>query len=108
MITYIVHLRVKPNRTRDFEALMSEVAARVHETEPDVLYYEFAISAADAATYVVIEVYRSREANAAHLALPWIIESLKKSGKMIEGVPDIRQYISPGTDPIPGRGGAPE
>jgi hypothetical protein len=30
----------------------------------------------------------------------WVRESLPKSAKLIEGFPDIKQYVSPGTRPV--------
>lgn len=100
MITMICHLRVAPANAAAFEALMAHVAAMTRAHEPGVVYYDFARSADEADTYVVVEVYRDGEAHAAHMARPWVTESLPKSAALIEGRPHIRQYVSEGSQPV--------
>jgi quinol monooxygenase YgiN len=101
MITFIVHLRVKPERAAEFEALLADVCAKVREHEPDVAYYAFARSVEDPDAYVVVEVYRDPEARSAHMLAEWVRESLPKAAFLIDGKPDIRQYVSPGSEPVP-------
>jgi quinol monooxygenase YgiN len=98
MITFIVHIRVKPENAPAFEALMAYVVGMTHEHEPGVRYYEFAKSVDEPDTYVVVEVYQDRQVHAAHMASAWVTESLPKSALLIEGKPDIKQYISPGSE----------
>ena len=100
MITFIVHLRVRPENAAEFEKLMSHVAAMTHEHEPGVVYYEFAKSVDEADTYVVIEVYRDLEVHAAHMASPWVKQSLPLNARLIDGKPRISQYVSPGSEPV--------
>ena len=100
MITMIAHLKVSPLNAPAFTALMTRVRDQVHAHEPDVLYYEFASSADEPDTFVVIEVYRDGAAHAAHMAAPWVQESLPVSLGLIEGAPHIRQYITPETQPV--------
>ena len=100
MITFIAHLRVRPENATAFEALMSHVARMTHEHEPGVIYYEFAKSADELDTYVVVEVYRDAQVHAAHMASAWVIESLPKSAALIEGRPHIRQYVSGDSQPV--------
>jgi quinol monooxygenase YgiN len=101
MITFITHIRVSPENAVAFEALMADVCAKVRGNEPDVLYYNFATSVADLNTYVVIEVYRNEAAHSAHMETEWIKSSIPKSTRLIEnGKYDIKQYISPGTEPV--------
>jgi quinol monooxygenase YgiN len=100
MITFIAHLRVRPENAPAFEALMTYVAAMTHEHEPGVSYYEFAKSVEEPSTYVVIEAYRDPQVHAAHMASAWVQESLPKSARLIEGKPDIKQYVTPGSEPI--------
>jgi quinol monooxygenase YgiN len=45
-------------------------------------------------------VYRDTEVHAAHMASAWVRESLPKSAGLIEGKPEIRQYVSPGSEPV--------
>ena len=100
MITFIAHLRVSPENAPAFEKLLTHVAAMTHEHEPGVAYYEFAKSVDDPDTYVVVEVYRDVEVHAAHMASAWVRESLPVSTGLIVGKPHIRQYISPGSEPV--------
>jgi quinol monooxygenase YgiN len=100
VITFIAHLRVRPENAAAFEALMTHVAAMTREHEPGVAWYEYAKSADEADTYVVVEVYRDAEVHAGHMASPWVTESLPKSAALIEGKPQIRQYVSGGSQPV--------
>jgi quinol monooxygenase YgiN len=100
MITFIAHLRVSPENSSAFEAMMSHVVAMTHEHEPGVVYYEFAKSVDDPDTYVVIEVYKNVEVHAAHMAAAWVRESLPVSARLIQGKPHIRQYVSAGSEPV--------
>ena len=100
MITFIVHIRVKPENAPALEALMTYVAAMTREHEPGVPYYEFAKSVDEPDTYVVVEVYQDRQVHAAHMASAWVTESLPKSALLIEGKPAIKQYVSPGSEPV--------
>jgi quinol monooxygenase YgiN len=100
MITLIAHVRVRPEKTAAFEALISEVCAKVRAHEPEVPYYAFSKSVDEPDTYVVIEVYADAAAHAAHMAREWVRDTLPISLAMMVGVPDIRQYVSPGSEPI--------
>jgi quinol monooxygenase YgiN len=101
MITFIAHLRVSSKNAAAFEALIALVRDKVRENEPDVLYYNFAKSVKDPDTYVVIEVYRDEAAHAAHMETEWVKSSIPKSALLIEpGGYDIKQYVSPGTEPV--------
>lgn len=100
MITFIAHLRVKPENAEAFTALMAEVVRLTHEHEPGVVYYEFAASADEPDTFVVVEVYRDAQVHAAHMATRWVKESLPKTAALIEGRPHIRQYVSGDSQPV--------
>lgn len=100
MITFIAHLRVRPENAEALEALLTEVGARTRDNEPGVVYYEFGKSVDEADTYVMIEVYRDAAAQAAHMASPWVRESLPRSASLIDGPPQVRQYVSPGAEPV--------
>jgi quinol monooxygenase YgiN len=96
MITFITHIRVSAENAGAFEALMEEVCAKVRENEPGVLYYDFAVSVKDSATYVVVEVYRDEAAHSAHMKTDWVRESVPKSTLLIDnGKYDIKQYVHP-------------
>ena len=100
MITFIAHVRVKRANAAAFESLMSYVAAKTNEHEPGVAYYEFAKSVEDPESYVVIEVYRDALAQKEHMQAEWVRESLPKAVRLMEGQPDIRQYVSEGAEPV--------
>jgi quinol monooxygenase YgiN len=102
MITFITHVRVAPTNSAAFEALMTYVRKKVQESEPNVLYYDFAKSVKDYNTYVVIEVYRDEAAHSAHMETDWVQSSIPRSNLLVEsGKYDIKQYVSPGTEPLP-------
>ncbi len=100
MITFIAHLRVPPENAEAYEALMAYVAEQTRANEPGVLWYDYARAEDDPETWVVVEVYRDAEAQAAHMATPWVRESLPRSLALIEGRPQIRQYLGEGRAPV--------
>jgi quinol monooxygenase YgiN len=100
LIIFVVHLQVPPDNAQAFEELMTYVAAMSNEHEPGVVHYAFAKSVEDADTYVAVEVYQDQAAVAAHGDTEWVRESVPKSLRLIEGMPRIAQYISPGSDPV--------
>jgi quinol monooxygenase YgiN len=99
MITFIAHLRVRPDDGPTFEALITHVRDLTRAHEPGVAYYEFGKSVDEPNTYVVIEVYRDAAAHAAHMQAPWVTESIPQSRRLVEGKFDIKQYVSPGAEP---------
>ena len=105
MITFIAHVRVAPENAAAFEALIGGVRDMTHENEPGVVFYEWSRSVDEADTYVVIEVYGDAQVHAAHMASPWVRDSLPNALKLMKQPPDIRQYVTPGTEPIPMRTG---
>ncbi|HEX4376867.1 MAG TPA: antibiotic biosynthesis monooxygenase [Steroidobacteraceae bacterium] len=100
MITFIAHVRVKAHNAEAFEALMAEVAARTHEHEPGVAYYECSLCVDDPEIYVVIEVYRDVAVHSAHMKSDWVTQSLPKALQLMEGRPEIRQYVTRGAEPV--------
>jgi quinol monooxygenase YgiN len=80
---------------------MTYVCAKVRECEPGVLYYAFAKSVDIPNTYVVVEVYRDRAAQSAHMQTEWIKASIPKTIFLLEGKIDIKQYVRPGAEPVP-------
>ena len=100
MITFIARIRVKPECADAYEALMKRVVESTHANETRVPYYEYAKSVDEPNTYVVVEVYADVAAQAAHMASPWVTESLPSAMQMMDGSPDIRQYVTPGAEPV--------
>ncbi|MGD1112420.1 MAG: antibiotic biosynthesis monooxygenase [Mycobacterium sp.] len=103
MITFIAHLRVRPENTQDFEDLMTHVTAMTLENEPGVAYYGFAKSVEEADTYVVVEVYRDHAACVAHGDTDWVRDSVPKALLLTDGMPQLVQYVSPGGEPVVSR-----
>ena len=100
MITFIAHLRVPPANAAAFEELMTHVRDKTRENEPGVAWYEWSKSVDEPDTYLVVEVYRDVEVQAAHMATPWVRESLPRSMSLIEGKPHIQQYVNEGSEPV--------
>lgn len=100
MITFIARMRVTPENAPAYEALMNHVAAMTHAHEPGVAYYAWSQSVDEPDVYVVVEVYQDVEVHAAHMASEWVRESLPKSMALIEGKPEIRQSVTPGSEPV--------
>jgi quinol monooxygenase YgiN len=100
MITFIVHVRVKPENQSAFEALLTHVVDMTRKHEPDVAYYGFARSVEEPEIFVVTEVYGNAQAQEQHMATDWVRDSLPKSARLIEGKPDIKQYVSEGSAPV--------
>jgi quinol monooxygenase YgiN len=99
MITFIAHFTVAPENAATFEELLDHVVT-MSNTEPGVVYYGMAQSVENATTYSIVEIYRDHEAVAAHGQTAWVADSVPQFLSLIEGVPDIRQYVSPGTAPV--------
>jgi quinol monooxygenase YgiN len=99
MITFIAHLKVRPDNAVRFEALMTHVRDLTRQHEPGVAYYDFGKSVDQPDTYVVVEAYRDAGAHAAHMKTDWVIESIPKSRQLVEGRFNIKQYVSPGAEP---------
>ena len=100
MITMIARMRVPPENAAAYEDLMTHVTEMTLRHEPGVPYYAWAKSADEPDVYVVIEVYRDERVHAAHMASAWVRESLPRSLDLIEGKFDIKQYVSPGQEPV--------
>jgi quinol monooxygenase YgiN len=99
MITFIAHMQVPAASAAAFEELMTSVC-RMSRDEPGVIHYSFAEDVDQPGTYVVVEVYRDQAAVTAHGDTDWVRQSVPKFLRLIDGVPRIAQYVSPGTPPI--------
>lgn len=103
MITFIVHMQVPSENAQAFEELMTYVSTTTLENEPGVAHYGFAKSVEGADTYVVVEVYRDQAAVAAHGEAAWVRESVPKMLQLVEGMPELKQYVSPGAESVVSR-----
>lgn len=100
MITFIVHLQVSPQNAQAFEDLMTYVSKTTLENETGVVYYGFAKSVDEADTYSAVEVYRDQAAVVAHGETAWVRESIPKMLQLVDGMPQLKQYVSPGADSV--------
>jgi quinol monooxygenase YgiN len=99
VITFITHLKVKPENGFIFGALMTHVRDMTRQHEPGVAYYDFGKSVDEPDIYIVMEVYRDAGAHAVHMKTAWVTESIPHSLRLIDGKFDIKQYVSPGVAP---------
>ena len=100
MITMIARMRVSPENAAAYEELLTHVADMTLKNEPGVPYYAWSKSADEPDIYLVVEVYEDEKVHAAHMASEWVRDSLPVASKLIEGKPDIKQYVSPGQEPV--------
>ena len=103
MITFVVTMRVAPHNAEALAALIGEVARLSLDHEPGVIHYGYGAGVDEPGTLVVVEVYADAAAQAAHMQTDWVRDSLPRSMALIEGKPEIRQYATPGTQPVTAR-----
>lgn len=100
MITFVAPMREKPESASAYGALMTHVQATTLAHESGVTHYAWAKDVDEPDTYVVIEVYRDPEAQAAHMATDWVRDSVLTSSGLIAGKPDIKQYATQDSEPV--------
>jgi quinol monooxygenase YgiN len=100
MITMVARMRVPPENAAAYEELMDYVTDMTLTNEPGVKYYAWARSADEPGVYVVVEVYEDEKAQAAHMATDWVRNSIPKTQALVDGKFEIRQYVSPGQEPV--------
>lgn len=99
MITFIAHFIVLPPNASAFEELLTYVS-EMSNSETGVVYYGFAKSVDEADLYSVVEVYRDEDAVASHGQTDWVTQSVPKFLGLIEGMPQIKQYVGTGAAPV--------
>ena len=100
MITMIARMRVAPENAAAYEKLMTEVTDLTLSNEPGVRYYAWAKSADEPDSYVVVEVYEDEKAQASHMATDWVRNSIPRTQGLVDGGFEIRQYVTPGQEPV--------
>lgn len=101
MITLVAHARLRPENVEAYEAVIAEMTAKVRENEPGAVYYGFARSVDDPNTFLVIEIYADEAAFEAHWQTDYIWPSIARTKSLMEGGSlDIKQYVSPPTEPV--------
>jgi quinol monooxygenase YgiN len=89
MIGLIATLKVQEGKNAEFEAVFSELAAKVRENEPGNVLYQLTKSRADAITYKVLEIYRDQDSLTAHVGTDHYRELGRKMGPCMAGRPDV-------------------
>lgn len=100
MITMIARMRVPPENAAAYEELMDHVMGMSLKHEPGVKYYAWAMSANEPDIYLVVEVYEDEKAQASHMAAEWVVNSIPKTQALVDGKFEIRQYVTPGQEPV--------
>jgi quinol monooxygenase YgiN len=103
VITFVARMTVRPENAAAYEELMAYVRDQTRAHEPDVVYYDFGKGVDEPDTYVVVEVYRDAAAQAAHMQTEWVRGSLPEALRLMDGRPDIKQYVSGGSEPVTAR-----
>ena len=98
MITLLVNVQIKADKTAEFEATFSKIAAIVRAKEPGTHEYRIVRSRSDAAQYRVIEHYQSQDAADAHRNNPDIRDLLTSLGETLAGKPSLEIFdeVAPG------------
>jgi quinol monooxygenase YgiN len=69
--TFIAKLVVKKGQEAQLERLQTELSRLTHESEPDVLVYDFIRHRTEPATYVVYARFRNEAAFQTHMKAPF-------------------------------------
>jgi quinol monooxygenase YgiN len=89
MLHVVATLPIKPEKAAEFEAIFSELARKVRESEKGCERYELCRSTASPQTFVVVERYADQAALDAHSKTPYFLEFMGKVGDFIAGAPQI-------------------
>jgi len=100
MITMIARMRVLPENAAAYEELMDYVTEMTLKNEPGVPYYAWSRSANEPDMYLVVEVYQDEKVHAGHMASEWVTNSIPKTRGLVDGKFDIKQYVTPGQEPV--------
>jgi quinol monooxygenase YgiN len=90
MLAIIAKITIKPGSESEFEAIASELAAKVNANEPGCQLYVCAKAAAPQ-TYFFLERYDDEAAIAAHRASDHFKEMGKKMGAHMAAPPEIER-----------------
>ena len=91
-IGVIATLRIQPDKTGEFEAFFTELAAQVNANEPGCIAYQLTKSRTEPATYKVLELYKDQEALTHHGGTDYFKAAGPKFGGVLAGRPEI-EYL---------------
>ncbi|HQF39547.1 MAG TPA: DUF1805 domain-containing protein [Opitutaceae bacterium] len=89
MKNIIATFHAKPGQGAALETILRE-QVRLTAQEPGALVYELWRDEARPETYAVVERYRDAAAKAAHLATPYLAETLRRAGPLLAGAPALQ------------------
>jgi quinol monooxygenase YgiN len=87
MIGLVVKIPVKDGHQAAFEAAMQEFVAAVKANEPGCIFYSLTKEQGSAATYVMMEQYKSQADIDHHNSTPHFQALLGKIGSLLDGAP---------------------
>lgn len=88
----IATLRIQPDKTAEFEAFFSELAAQVRANEPGNIAYQLTKSRTEPDTYKVLEIYKDQDALTHHGGTPHFKAAGPKFMGVLAGRPEI-EYL---------------
>jgi quinol monooxygenase YgiN len=91
-IGVIATLRIQPDKTGEFEAFFTELAAQVNANEPGCIAYQLTKSRTEPGTYKVLELYKDQDALTHHGGTDYFKAAGPKFGAVLAGRPEI-EYL---------------
>lgn len=91
-IGVIATLKIRPDKTDEFEAFFTDLAREVRANEPGNLAYQLTKSRTEPGTYKVLEVYKDQEALTHHGGTPYFKAAGPKFMGVLAGAPEI-EYL---------------
>ena len=88
----IAILKIRPDKTGEFEAFFTELAKQVRANEPGNIAYQLTKSRTEAGTYKVLEVYKDQESLTHHGGTEYFKAAGPKFGGVLAGAPEI-EYL---------------
>lgn len=92
MIGVVATLRIKDGTATEFEAVFTDLAAKVRANEPGNIAYQLCKSRTEANTYKVLELYTDEAALKTHGATEYFKAAGPALGAVLAGRPDV-EYL---------------
>lgn len=89
MIGVVAVLKVRVDKTADFETVFLDLAAKVKANEPGCIVYQLTRSRTEPGTYKVLELYASEDALKAHGGSDYFKAAGAAMGPFLAGRPEI-------------------
>jgi quinol monooxygenase YgiN len=89
MIGVVATIEIQADKTADFEAHFSKLAAQVRAKEPGCLLYRLAKSREIVGGYKVMELYQDQAAVDHHMGTDYFKAAFEQFGGLITGAPSI-------------------